>query len=179
MPVALRPPWVKISQRVALARPRHLLGVDGDDDALVAEFFRRLAHEIRVLHRGGVDRDLVGAGKQQLADVLDGPDAAADGERHEAGLRRAPHHVEQDAARLVARGDVEEAELVGAGRVVGLRRFDRIARIAQIDELHALHDAPVLDVEAGDEADFEHQAGFLANRVRSSASASRGSMRPS
>ena len=178
MPVALRPPWVKISQRGLLACPRDLLRVDGDDDALVAEFFRRLAHEIRVLHRGGVDRDLVGAGKQQLADVLDGPHAAADGERHEAGLRRAPHHVEQDPPRLVAGGDVEEAELIGAGRVVSLRRFHGIARIDEIDELHALHDAPVLDVEAGDETDFEHQADSLRTDF-SSASASCGSMRPS
>jgi hypothetical protein len=42
-PVALRPPWVKISQRAG----RDLLGVDGDDDALVAELFRRFLDEIR------------------------------------------------------------------------------------------------------------------------------------
>ena len=46
---------------------------------------------------------------KQRADVLDRAHAAADGERHEAGLRRAPHDVEDGAAILVARGDVEEA----------------------------------------------------------------------
>ena len=91
-----------------------------------------------------------------MADVLNGAHAAADGERHETGLGRAPDHVEQDAARLVARGDVEEAQLVRARGVIGLRGLDRIAGVAQIDEAHALDDAPVLDVEAGDEADFEH-----------------------
>ncbi len=39
-----------------------------------------------------------------------------------------------DAAVLVARGDVEEAELVGAGRVIGLRRLDRVAGIDEVDE---------------------------------------------
>ena len=85
-----------------------------------------------------------------------GAHAAADGERHEAGLGGAPHHVEDDAAVLVARGDVEEGELVGAGGVIGDRRLDRIAGIAQIDEIDALDDAAVLDVEAGDDADLEH-----------------------
>ena len=107
-------------------------------------------------HGGGVDRHLVGAGQQQLADVLDGAHAAADGERHEAGLRGAAHHVEDGVAVLVAGGDVEEGELVGAGRVIGDRRLDRIAGVAQIDELDALDDAAVLDVEAGDDADLEH-----------------------
>ena len=47
----------------------------------------------------------------------------------------AAHHVEDDVAVLVAGGDVEEGELVGAGRVIGDRRRDRIARVAQIDEI--------------------------------------------
>ena len=135
---------------------RHPFGVDGDHDALIAEFLRRLAHEAPVVHRRRVDRHLVGPGKQQLADVLNGAHAAADRERHETGLGRAPDHVEQDAARLVARGDVEKTQLVRARGVVDLRGLDRIAGVAQIDEAHALDDAPVLDVEAGDEADFEH-----------------------
>ena len=43
------------------------------------------------------------------------------------------------------------------GRVIGLGRLDRIAGIAQVDEVHALDDAAVLHVEAGDEADLEHE----------------------
>ena len=53
--------------------------------------------------------------------------------------------------------DVEKAELVGARRIIGDRRLDRIAGIAQIDEIDALDDAAVLDVEAGNDANFEHQ----------------------
>ena len=132
------------------------LGVDRHDDALVAELLRRLGDEVGVLHGGGVDADLVGAREQERAHIGNIPHPAADGERHEAGFRRAAHHVEQGATRLVARGDVEEAEFVGAGRIVGLGRFNRITGIAQLEELHALHDAPVLHVEAGDDAGLEH-----------------------
>ncbi len=81
----------------------------------------------------------------------DRPDAAADRQRHEAHFRRSPDDVEQDAAILVARGDVEKAEFVRPGPVVGDSALDRIAGVAQIDEIDALDDATVLDVEAGDD----------------------------
>ena len=83
-------------------------------------------------HRFGVDRDLVGAGQQQGADIFQGAHAAAHGQRHEADFRRAPHHIQQGAALFVAGGDVEKAELVGARRVIDHRLLDRIAGIAQI-----------------------------------------------
>ena len=71
MPVGVRPPWVKISQRSASPGAIDLLGVDRDDDALVAELVGGFGDEFRPFHRRGVDRDLVGAGQQQLADIVD------------------------------------------------------------------------------------------------------------
>src|SRR5579883_3666744 len=88
------------------------LGVNRDDDQLAAEFLCRGLDEAAIPHRGGVDRDLVGAGEEEVADVLDRPHAAADGQRHEASLGGATHDIEQNAAILMARGDVEETELV-------------------------------------------------------------------
>jgi hypothetical protein len=52
----------------------------------------------------------------------------------------------------VAGGDVEETELVGAGRVIGAGLLDGIAGILQIDEVDTLHHATIGDVEAGDHA---------------------------
>jgi hypothetical protein len=75
--------------------------------------------------------------------------AAADRQRHEALLGGAGDDVEDGVAVLVAGGDVEEGELVGARGVVDPGLLDRVAGIAQVDELHALHHAAVLDVEAG------------------------------
>ena len=73
----------------------------------------------------------------------------------------------------MAGGDVEEAELVGTRRIIGLRLFDRVARIAQIDEVHALDDAPVADVETGYDTDADGHA-----RVATRSAAARSS-RPS
>src|SRR3546814_13357839 len=74
--------------------------------------------------------------------------------------------------------DVEEAELVGAGGVVDAGLFHRVAGIDQVDEVHALHHAAVLHVEAGDHAHGQHHAAPLGCRD-SRASAAAGSMRPS
>ncbi len=90
------------------------------------------------------------------------------------------HDVEQNAAVLMTRGDVEEAKLVGAGGVIGDGAFDRIAGVAQVDEIDALDDAAFLHVETGNDAGFQHQALLIvarARRIRSSACA--GSSRPS
>ncbi len=85
------------------------LCVDRGDDALAAEFLRRLADEIGPRHRGSVDRHLVGAGEKQPADVLDRAHPAADGQRHEALVGGAADHVVEGVAPLMARGDVEKA----------------------------------------------------------------------
>ena len=103
--------------------------------------------------------------------------AAADGERHEAALGGAAHHVENGAALLVARRDVEEAQLVGARLVVSCGGLDRIAGIAQIDEFDALDDTPLFHVEARDEADLQHGQNGRCSPM--SAIASRGSRLPS
>ena len=81
-----------------------------------------------------------------------------------ARLGGALHHVEHDVAVLVARGDVEKGEFVGAGLVIGDRRFDRIAGIAQIDEVDAFDDPAVFHVQAGNDADFEHAQAASAER---------------
>jgi hypothetical protein len=112
--------------------------------------------EIGIRHRRSVDRDLVGAGLEQRAHVLFGAYPAADGERHECLLGRCTDDVENRAAVLVARRDVEERQLVGAFAVVARGALHGIAGIAQADELDAFDDAPAFDVEARDDALGEH-----------------------
>jgi hypothetical protein len=153
MPVGLRPPWVKISHL-----PGYRLGVDGADDALAAELVGGARDHVGVGHGGGVEADLVRASQQQRAHILDRAHAAADGQRHEALLGRAGGEVIHRAPVLMGRVDVEKAQLIRARRVIGLRLFHRIARIAQVDEVHALDHAAVGDVETGDDAGLEHGA---------------------
>ena len=164
MPVARRPPWVKTSQRpgaaalASMATTMHWL----------PNFSAASRDEFGPRHGGGVDRGLVGAGEQQPADILDRAHAAADGQRHEALLGGAAHHVVERVAIVGRGGDVEKAQLVGAFAVVEARLLDRIAGIDQIDEIDALDDAAVLDVETGDDAHLQHRS-----RLRSQPSAPR------
>ena len=168
------------------ARGGDALRVDGDDDALRAELLRGPAHDLTIGDRSRIDRGLVGAGEQEIADIVGRADAAANRQRHEAHLGCAPDHIEEDAAILVARCDVEKAQLVRTRLVVSDRALDRVPRVAQVDEIDALDDAAVLDVETGYDAGFESHCAKPASFGpppspfdRSSASAARGSSRPS
>ncbi len=142
---------------VFLARLRlDPLGVDGDDDALHAEALPGLVHEIGIEHGGGVDRNLVGAGRKQGAHVGRGAHAAAHGERNIDLARHRFHRLEQGRALVGAGGDVEEHQFVGALLVVAARHFHRVAGVAQLLELDALDHAAGVDVETGDDALGKH-----------------------
>src|SRR6202022_4119115 len=136
---------------------RYLLGVDRHHDALIAELLRRLLDESAARHRSSVDGHLVGARSEELADVLDRANATPDSQRHETGFGGGAHHVQYNVAVLVACGDVEKGELVGAGGIIGDPRGDRISGIAQIGELAPLDHPAILDVEAGNEGAFNIQ----------------------
>ena len=71
---------------------------------------------------------------------------------------------QQLVPRLIARGDVEPAQLVGALLGVAQRGIDGLTTVAQIHELDALHDAAARDVEAGDDAAAQHQ--WLPSQAR-------------
>ena len=131
---------------------RHAARVDGDDDALRAEPLGAAADQLGILHRRGVERHLVGAGRQHATHVVDLAQAAADREGDEHLLGTARGQLDDDVAPLVRRGDVEKDQLVGAFAVVARRQLDRVAGVAQPDEVDALDDAPFGDVEAGDDA---------------------------
>ena len=117
-----------------------------------------LAEQLRPGQRRGVDRDLVGAGVEHRLRVLDRADPAADRERDEDVVGGAPGELDDRLALLVRGGDVEEDELVGALGVVALGQLDRVARVAQADEVRALDDAAGVDVEARDDALQDHDS---------------------
>ena len=62
-------------------------------------------------------------------------------------------HVVGRLAVAADGGDVQEGQLVGALRVVAPGQLDRVAGVAQADEVDALDHPPGVDVEAGDDAD--------------------------
>ena len=138
------------AQRLALSA--HFLGINCHHDALRPETVGGFLHELRTMDRRGIDRDLVGAGVEEVADVLQLADAAAHGQRDEPLAGHALHGGERGIAALVARGDIEEGDLVGTLLVVALGDLHRVAGIADVHEAHALDHAPVVDVETRNDA---------------------------
>src|SRR5260221_158998 len=149
----------------ARCSPR-LFGVDRDHDALSAVATRGVGDELRVLDRGGVDGDLVGPRVEQAPHVLHLAHAAPDGEGNEHPRRDLLDDAQDQIALLLARGDFEERQLVCALLVVAPRDLDRIARVAQADEVDALHDPPAVDVKAGNNALREHGLGSRIEEKR-------------
>ena len=78
------------------------------------------------------------------------PPPIVNGMKTLSAVRRASSTIVSRA--LVRGGDVEEDQLVGALGVVALGQLDRVAGVAQVDEVGALDDAAGVDVEAGDDA---------------------------
>jgi hypothetical protein len=126
-------------------------GVDRHHDGLRPQPLGELRHELWALERSRVDRNLVGACREQLVGVRETTDAAPDGERNRKSLGDTPHEPHERRTTLERRLDVEEDELVGAGVGVRGAELDRIADIAQLLEADALDDAPARDVEARDQ----------------------------
>ena len=64
--------------------------------------------------------------------------------------------MQDDIARIAGGGDVKKGEFVSALVVVAGGNFNRVARIAQLDEVHAFDDAATGDIQARDDALGEH-----------------------
>ncbi len=135
-------------------------GVNRDDDTLAAGFGGAAPNHIRVGHRGGIDGDLVSAGAEQGDHIFRAAHTAANRQRHEALLGRARDGFHQCASPFMSGGNIEEAELICALRVIGFGEGHRIPRIAQTDEVYTFHGAPVFHVEAGNDASFEGHYGL-------------------
>ena len=132
--------------------------VDSDDHRLRPEPLGQLADQLRPAERGAVHRDLVRPGRYEPRAVLDGADAAADGERDRDPVGDPAYELDQRLALLDRRRDVEEDELVGAEVGVALAQLHGIADVAQALEANALDDAPAGDVEARDQARERHRS---------------------
>src|ERR1017187_6103267 len=152
--VGLRPPWVNTRQRgsgpgsnlASIARTMHWEPKRSD--------VSRISPGSAI---AAVFRETLSAPALSIA-----PMSSAEREGHEAALRRRRHDVAHDPPPVARGRDVEEDELVGPLCVVGGRALDRVARVAQLLEPHALHDPPRCDVEAGDDPARKHQPSSRA-----------------
>ena len=77
-------------------------------------------------------------------------------QRHEDDLGGAADDVEHDRPPLVAGGDVEKHQLVGPLGFVARGHLDRIAGIAEIEEIGPLDDPAAIDIQTGNDALGKH-----------------------
>ncbi len=141
-----------------------LLGLDRQHDGLAAERLGRFCQERRSGDRRGVDRHLVGSAAQGGGDVVGRAQAAADGQRHEDGVRRLAYDIEDTVASVERRHDIDIDDFVDTLGVVTLGELTRRADHAQAFQMDALDDVRTLDIEPGDEAQRHHGSGYRNSR---------------
>ena len=125
----------------------HPLGVYVDHRGTPAEPASSLTDDVRVFDCGRVDAYLLGTGLDQLCHILDRADSAAYRKRHEALLSHLPDNIEHDLSVFVACGYVQKDQLVGTRFVIPAGNLHRVARVAQLNEIHALNYATGLDIK--------------------------------
>lgn len=138
--------------------------VNGHHEHLSSPGRGNLCDQLRARDRRAIDAHFVRTCVEQGVDVFDRTNAPAHRQGHKYLARGPLHDVEQSAARLVGGGDVQERDLVGAGRVVTPGTLDRVASVANIDEIYAFDDASIADVEARNEAFGQHPLIFAEPR---------------
>jgi len=139
--------------------------VDCNNNGLRAKAAANRVNKLWAFQSGGVHAHLVRACLKDLRRIVRGTNAAANTEGHEEFARRSAHRVQQRLPPLMRRGNIEQHNLVRAFAGMTRRLRRRIARIDQIDELHTLYNAPVMHVEAGDDAFGNHSASFHVRKL--------------
>ena len=145
------------------------LGIHAEDDALAAEGFGALGEDVGGLDGEGVEGDLVGAGEEGGAHILNAADAAADGEGDAEGASGAGYHVKVAGTALGGGGDVVEDDFVGAVGAVAGGHLNGVADVDVALEADAFGDAAIADVQTDDEAFQEHQRASQVRKLRRSA----------
>src|ERR1019366_2392457 len=82
--------------------------------------------------------------------------SSADRERNKQAARRAGDHIDHRAALIAGGRNIQQNDLVRAIAGVSGGTFRRVAGVAQINKLHALHDPAVVHIETGNDALGQH-----------------------
>ena len=123
-----------------------------DHNALGTKSLSRLANKIRIKNSCRVNADLVCAGIQQAADISNSSNTTANREWNEHLRRDLLNGSISCIALLVTGRDIEKGDFISTCVVVTTSDLDRITRVANAYEVHAFDNAPLIDIEAGNNA---------------------------
>ena len=155
MPVGRRPPWVKISQRGGSPAPETRLA----SMATTTHWLPNFSAATRTNWRSATAAELIEAlsapasSRLRMSSVVRTPPPTVSGMKQTSAVRRTTSSRMPRSSWLAVMSRKQSSS--APGLVVGDGALDRIAGVAQVDEIDALDDAAVLDVEAGDDAGFE------------------------
>lgn len=128
------------------------LGIDRDDDALRAKAIRGFTYQFRIVNGRRVDTDLICTRIEHSANILNAADAATYRQGNKHVLRNLLYRVHGGIAPLMGGRNVQKRHFVGTLFVVAHGNLHRITRITDTDKIHALDDAAVIHVQAGNDA---------------------------
>jgi hypothetical protein len=101
---------------------------------------------------GSIDTHFIGTSVEHGADILQGPNAATDRERNKYFSGDLFNGVNCGVPLLMAGGDIEKSNLVGARLVIAASNLYRVSGITDADEIHALNNTTLVDIEARNNA---------------------------
>ena len=139
----------------------HFFGVDGNNNALAAEFFCTGANQLGVCQGRGVKADFVGPRPQHGVNVVHRPKTPTDSQRHEALIGGPFDHAYHRLPAMGAGGDIEEHHLISTLVIIAQRQFDGIADVSQLTrfgpaELDAARDLAIMHIQAWDNTFGNH-----------------------
>jgi hypothetical protein len=137
--------------------------VDRNHHGLCAEAAANGVNQHRIFQRRRVHAHLVGAGLEDLR--LHRPQYGCRRRRRRArtSSRAVRRTVSSSVRDLVGRRNVQQHNLVRAFARMARRLRSRIARVHQVDKLHAFDNATAVHIEAGDDALGHHSVPFASH----------------
>ena len=95
--------------------------------------------DLRVGDRGSIQRNLVGAGAKNAANVVERSNAAANRERNEYLSGSPLHNIEEAVALVQTRYNIHVDEFVRTLIVIMARKLLRLAQYPQTFKVNAFH----------------------------------------
>ena len=132
----------------------HTFDVDRKHHALPAVTLCCLPDQGRIFDRAGVDADLIRPALQHAVKILQGLDAAADGQGENIGKNPPP---------ITGSGNIIKNQLVRACIAVISAQLHRRGNIAQVLKIDAFDNAPVLHVQTWNNSLGDHFAASNAS----------------
>ena len=131
---------------VARRQCRVLVHVDRHGHLFRPELLDHFRDDLRPAEGGAAGRDLIGPGLEHSGGRGHVGDAAADGKRHGCGIGHAADHIKHRGAILDRGRDVQQRQLISSRLAVGPGALDRIACVADVDEVNAFDHPAVLHI---------------------------------